>query len=136
MIIAIGVVIALTLLIWSGFEVDQLFTHHPAYFYMGAFAMLFIIAGMAARVHASHRPVRLVPEAPPLPKAIQAKPVLTAIASPAAEAARECAGPSCSNKLDDDPWMARMPGDAQDSHFCSEACIRDWHRTRQPGVPG
>jgi hypothetical protein len=134
--LAIVIIIAALLLAWAGVEVNHVIHAYPGQFWMAMFAFLFVIAGLAARHRAASRPVRIVPEAPPLPKAIQAKPVLTAIASPAADAVLECAGPSCANKLDDDPWMARMPGDAQDSHFCSEACIQDWHRTRQPGVPG
>jgi len=125
-----GVVGALLLLAWGGVELNHLIHAYPGQFYMGVFAFLFVVAGMAARVRASHRPVRLrpaEPEIPPLPKAIQAAPVLTAIASPAAEdAAPECEGPECANKLDDDPWQAQPPGAAEPHLFCSRECASAW----------
>lgn len=132
MIVAVGIIVALLLLAWAGVEVHMLIVTYPGECLMGLFGLVFIMVGLAARHRAANRPVRLTPLKPPAPPpALQAKPVLTAIATTAAEDAAECDNPRCSNKVDDDPWVGRLNGetDVEARQFCSEACVQEWADT-------
>jgi hypothetical protein len=125
--LAIGVIAAVALLAWSGVELDHVVRQYPGQFFMGCFAVLFIaVAAGIARFKADHRPVVIARPVPSLPKAIPAVPVRTAVAAPHDEDARPCDGPACRNKVDDDPWTARVPGDARERVFCSQECARGW----------
>jgi hypothetical protein len=136
MLLFVGVIIALLALAWAGVKLDHIVHVYPGQFYMGVFAALFIAtaAGVARHRGIERSRVPLQPQVPPLPKAIPAAPVLTAIAAPQAEEAENCAGPGCGNQVDDDPWLARLAHEEEDSKFCSEACVQRWEQ--QQAVPG
>jgi hypothetical protein len=133
---AAAVVLAAMLLAWAGIEVDHVIHTYEVQFYVAVFAVLFIAAAAgAARMHrVTHDRVPLRPQAPPLPKAIRAAPVLTAVAAPAADDAEPCEGPGCASKVDSDPWTARLHTEEHDHKFCSRACAEAWHDARVPGV--
>lgn len=132
---AAAVILAVMLLAWAGIEVDHVIHAYALQFYVGVFAVLFIAAAAgAAHMHrVVHDRVPLRPPVPPLPKAVLAAPVLTAIAAPAAVEAEDCEGPACTNKVDDDPWRARLNG-GEEHQFCSELCARTWKDMQRPGV--
>lgn len=130
-LIGVGVIIAAALAIWGGVELDHVMHQWPGQFWMGVAFLLTVIFGMAAakvRLASQRVPLRPpAPAVPPLPKAIAAAPVLTAVASgAAAEEAQPCEGPGCPHKVDDDPYLARMPWETFTRRFCSEACVRAW----------
>jgi hypothetical protein len=129
MLLAIGVIVGLLLLAWGGVELNDLIRAYPGQFYMVVFAVLFIAAAAgAARIHhVVHDRVPVRPPVPPLPKAIPAAPVLSAIAGPdQAVDALDCEGPGCVHKVDDDPWLAMRPGDEDEHVFCSRRCAEAW----------
>jgi hypothetical protein len=129
----IGVVVLILLVCWGGVELNDLIHQYPGQFYMGVFAVLFIAVGVgAAKFHrAVHDQVPLRPKVPELPKAIEAVPLVTAIAAPHTEKARDCEGPQCGHQVDDDPWTALAEGNPEEHVFCSQKCARTW-RDRQP----
>jgi hypothetical protein len=140
--LAIGVIAALMLLAWGGVELDHVIHAYPGQFWMGVFAFLVVTFALAAaKFRKANERVPLRPAAPPLPPAIQAKPeqpalnaapVLRAVAAPGAEDAAGCEGPSCDSKVNDDPWIARVHGEEREHVFCSEACIREWQQANRP----
>jgi hypothetical protein len=128
-LILAGVILVILLIATGGAELDQVIHAYPAQFWMGVFAVLFIAAAAgAARFRAVLRDqVPLRPAVPPLPKAIPAVPLVTAIAPPyLAEEAQDCEGPECRNKVDDDPWKARVAGSRDEHVFCSQQCVQAW----------
>jgi hypothetical protein len=130
----IGVVVLILLVCWGGVELNDLIHQYPGQFYMGVFAVLFIAAaaGAARFYRVTHDQVPLRPKVPEMPKAIEAVPLVTAIAAPHTEEAQACEGPGCGNKVDDDPWTAAPEDDPDDKHrFCSHRCARRWS-DRQP----
>lgn len=134
--VAAGIVLAALLLAWAGVELDHVIHAYPAQFWFGAAAVLIVAFSMAAarfRVAGQRVPLRpAAPALPPLPKAIQAAPVLTAVASGvAAEEAQPCEGPGCAHKVDSDPYLAHMPWETFEHRFCSEPCVRGWERLQK-----
>jgi hypothetical protein len=129
-ILAGGVIVAALLLAWAGVELDHLIRAYPGQFYMAFFAVLIVAVatGTARFYRVTHDRVPLAPPPPPpLPKALKAAPVLTAIAGPdEAEDAQDCEGPGCASKVDDDPWLAMMPGEEDEHVFCSKRCAEAW----------
>ena len=139
--LAAGAVIAAALLLaWAGVEVNHLIHAYPGQFYMSVFGTCFIAVavGIGRIRHAVHDKMPLAPPPPPpLPKALKAAPVLTAVAGPdEAQDAPDCEGPGCASKVDDDPWLAMMPGEETEHVFCSQRCAEAWrdqhHRTGKP----
>ena len=131
-----GVIAAVILLGLGAVELNHVLHAYPGQTWLGIAALLCVIFGMAAaKFRRSQERVSLrppAPQVPPLPKAIQAAPVLTAVASgEAAEEAQPCEGPACPNKVDDDPWTARMPWETFTRRFCSEACVRAWEKLQR-----
>jgi hypothetical protein len=129
----LGVIAAAVVLGLGAVELNHALHAYPAQTWLGIAALLCVIFGMAAaKFRRSQQRVPLrpaAPEVPPLPKAIQAAPVLTAVASGvAAEEAQPCEGPGCRHKVDDDPYLARMPWETFDRRFCSMACVRAWEK--------
>lgn len=139
-LLAIGVIAVVLLLTWGGMEIGHVMHTWPLQFWFGVVSFLILaFAITAAQFRRAGERVPLRPRLPPLPPAIQAvpvkaelraAPVLKAVASPEAEEARACEGPGCLNKVDDDPWTARVPGGAEHV-FCSESCASGWHAARR-----
>lgn len=128
-VLAVAAIVAMLLLAWGGVELNDFIRAYPGQFYMGAFAISFIAiaVGIGRIRHAVRDRVPLALPPPPLPAAIQAAPVLLAVASPGDEGdASECEGPSCDRKVSRDPWTARVEGDQALHEFCSEKCAREW----------
>jgi hypothetical protein len=140
--LAIGIIAALMLLAWGGVELDHVIHAYPGQFLMGVFAFLVVAFALAAaRFRKAGERVPLRPAVPSLPPAIQAKPeqsvlnaapVLRAVAAPEAEDAAGCEGPSCTERVNDDPWTARVHGEGREHVFCSEACVREWQQANRP----
>jgi hypothetical protein len=139
MLLVIGVVAALLLLAWGGYELDHLIHAYPGQSVAGVISFLIVAFALAAaryRKSAERVPLRPVTrELPPsaqAPPALKAVPVLRAVAAPYDEEARDCEGPGCSRKVNDDPWTARVEGDEASHVFCSESCASRWRDCRAP----
>lgn len=132
-LLAVGVIIGLLLLAWGGMEVDHIMHAYPGQFWMGVFAFLVTTFALAAaRFRKANERVPLRPAVPPLPLAIKASPVRLAVAAPGTGDPRDCEGPGCLNKVDDDPWTARVHGEEGEHLFCSEACTGRWQQVNVP----
>jgi hypothetical protein len=130
----LAAVAAVAALVFGGIEVNHVIHAYPGQCLMGVIALLFVIFGLAAakfRLASQRVPLRPAPPAVPLlPKAVQAVPVLTAVAPAHDESAEACEGPDCANKVDKDPWTARWPGEGEEHKFCSHGCARRWNEAQ------
>jgi hypothetical protein len=131
--LAVGVIAVLLLLAWGGMEVNHVIHAYPVQFWLGVTSVLVIaFAFAAAKFRLANQRVPLRPAPPALPPAVRvtpelkAAPVLRAIASTEEPGARPCEGPLCTNKVDDDPWTARVEEDGDDHVFCSRSCAQRW----------
>lgn len=139
---AIAFMVAFVLLVAAGVEVKDLVHEYPEQFFAGTVAVLFfavasstILLRKAAR--GGHQ-VPLVRELPPLPKAIQAVPVLTAIATVGPNEELDCEHWECDRKTTlRAAWGVRVEGEAAEHLFCSERCAQTWDSARSvyPGAP-
>jgi len=129
-------VFGLMLLVAGGVEVNHLVHEYPGQFYMGVFATMFfaVASGTMLLRRAAHggRQVPLVRELPPLPRAIQAAPVVTAI--PAASAPQEeleCEREGCEHTMmPKAAWGVQVHGETGERLFCSEWCAQTWDAAR------
>ena len=135
-LLAIGVILLALLLAWAGVEIDHFLNAYPGQFLAGVICFLIVsFAGAVARFRKANERVPLVrdvrpkiPELPPavIVKPLSAAPVLKAIACPGHVGARDCEGPGCGVKVDDDPWVVTLPGETKEHVFCSERCAGAW----------
>jgi hypothetical protein len=132
---AIAGTVAFVLLVAAGVEVNDLVHEYPGQFLMGTFATLFFAlatgTALLRRAAQGGRQVPLVRELPPLPKAIQAVPVRTAI--PVAELHDEldCEREGCGRKTTHKAaWGVQVAGEAGERLFCSEWCAKAWDSAR------
>lgn len=137
-LLAIGVIILALLLAWGGVEIDHAINAYPGQFLAGVVCFLIVsFAGAVARYRKAHEREHVtltrdlrprVPELPPavVVKPLAAAPVLKAIACPGHVGARDCEGPACGAKVDDDPWTITLPGEVKERVFCSERCAGRW----------
>ena len=133
---AIAGVVVFVLLVAGGVELDDLMHEYPGQFYMGVFATLFIAVGCSTallrRAARGGHQVPLVRELPPLPKAIQAVPVMTAAAVTAGPQEEvECERQDCDHRVvPKAAWGVRLEGEAREHLFCSEWCAQAWDSAR------
>lgn len=135
-LLAIGVVILALLLAWTGVEIDRFLNAYPGQFLAGVICFLIVSFALAvARFRKANEKVTLTrdlrPRVPVLPPAVVVKPlaaapVLKAIACPGHVGARDCEGPGCGVKVDDDPWTVTLPGEVKEHVFCTERCAASW----------
>jgi hypothetical protein len=133
---AIAFVIAFVLLVAGGVELKDLMNEYPGQFYMGIFATLFfgVATGtmLLRRAAQGGRQVPIVRELPPLPKAIRAVPVLTAIAATAKPHEEiDCEHGECDQRtMPRAAWGVRVEGEDAEHLFCSERCAQAWDSGR------
>jgi hypothetical protein len=133
---AIAAVVVLVLLVAGGVEVKDLMHEYPGQFLMGTFATLFIAVGcgtaLLRRAARGGRPVLVVRELPPLPKAIQAVPALTAVAVTAGPHNElDCEHGECGQKTTHGAaWGVQVTGEAGEHLFCTEQCAQAWDSAR------
>lgn len=130
---AIAGVIVFVLLVAGGVEIDHLMHEYPAQFYMGVFAMVFfsVASGTMLLRRAAHGgQVPLTRELPVLPKAIQAAPVLTAIAVTGQQEV-DCEREDCDQVTTPRAaWGVRVEGEEAEHLFCSQECAQAWDSAR------
>lgn len=134
-LLAVG--FAALLLAWAGVEIDHALNAYPGQFLAGVICFLIVsFAGAVARFRKAGEQVTLArdvrPRLPELPPAVTVKPlaaapVLKAIACPGHVGARDCEGPGCGVKVDDDPWTVTLPGEVKEHVFCSRRCAASWN---------
>lgn len=132
---AIAFVVALFLLVAAGIEVKDLVHEYPGQFLTGTFTVLFFAVASGAillrRAAQGGRPVPLARELPPLPKAIQAVPVLTAIATAGPHEDLDCERGECGRKTTPKAaWGVQVAGEAAEHLFCSQWCAQAWDYAR------